>query len=291
MNMKKNLLIIFTVLLLVAIAIVTYLLFSEKQVNEELIREFELEKEELENEYSHFATQYDELQLTITNDSLSILLDKEKTKVQRLLEELRSVKSSNAAEIRRLKTELSSLRNIMTGYVSQIDSLNRITERQREVIKDVTARYNNISRKADELIQEKTQLDKKVSLAAQLDATNIWIEPQNKRSKKVKRAKDIVRFCVGFTITKNITATTGERIVYVCIMKPDNSVLTKNETNTFVYENTTLSYSIKKYVEYDGEEQQAVVYWNVEEFLYAGTYQVDIFTEKTLIGSQRFALE
>jgi hypothetical protein len=52
-----------------------------------------------------------------------------------------------------------------------------------------------------------------------------------------------------------------------------------------------LSYSIKKYVEYDGEEQQVVVYWNVEEFLYAGTYQVDIFTEKTLIGSQRFALE
>ncbi|KAA6334919.1 hypothetical protein EZS27_016811 [termite gut metagenome] len=289
--MKKSLLIIFTVLLLVTIAIVTYLLFSEKQMNEELIREFELEKEELENEYSHFATQYDELQLTITNDSLSILLDKEKTKVQRLLEELRSVKSSNAAEIRRLKTELSSLRNIMTGYVNQIDSLNRITERQREVIKDVTAKYNTISRKADELIQEKTQLDKKVSLAAQLDATNIWIEPQNKRSKKVKRAKDIVRFCIGFTITKNITATTGERIVYVRIMKPDNSVLTKNETNTFTYENTTLSYSIKKYVEYDGEEQQVVVYWNVEEFLYAGAYQVDIFTEKTLIGSQRFALE
>ncbi|KAA6304783.1 hypothetical protein EZS27_043566, partial [termite gut metagenome] len=150
--MKKSLLIIFIFLLLAAITIVIYLFFSEKQMNEELIREFELEKEELENEYSHFATQYDELQLTITNDSLSILLDKEKTKVQRLLEELRSVKSSNAAEIRRLKTELSSLRNIMTGYVSQIDSLNRITEHQREVIKDVTTKYNDISRKADELI-------------------------------------------------------------------------------------------------------------------------------------------
>jgi myosin heavy subunit len=289
--MKKSLLIIFTAVLLVAVTLITYLFFSEKQINKELIQEFELEKEELENEYSHFATQYDELQLTITNDSLSVLLDKEKTKVQRLLEELRSVKSSNASEIRRLKTELSSLRNIMTGYVNQIDSLNRITEHQREVIKDVTTRYNNISRKADELIQEKTQLDKRISLAAQLDATSIWIEPQNKHSKKVKRAKDIVRFCIGFTITKNITATTGERIVYVRIMKPDNSVLTKKETNTFSYENTTLSYSIKKYVEYDGEEQQVVVYWNVEEFLYAGTYQVDIFTEKTLIGSQRFALE
>jgi hypothetical protein len=83
----------------------------------------------------------------------------------------------------------------------------------------------------------------------------------------------------------------GERILYVRIIKPDNGVLAKSESHTFAYENTTLQYSIKKYIEYDGEEQQVVVYWNVEEFLYAGTYQADIFAEGTLIGSQRFTLE
>ena len=49
--------------------------------------------------------------------------------------------------------------------------------------------------------------------------------------------------------------------------------------------------TLKKYIEYNGEEQQIVVYWNVEEFLYAGNYRVDIFADGTLIGSQRFALE
>jgi hypothetical protein len=288
---KKNATLIAFIVLLLIVITIAYLFFSEKQVNKELVQEFELEKAELENEYSHFATQYDELQLTITNDSLNVLLDREKLKVQRLLEELRSVKSSNAAEIRRLKNELTTLRKIMVGYINQIDSLNRLTERQRRVINEVTRKYNDVSRKADELIQEKTQLNKKVSLAAQLDATNIWIEPQNKRNKAVKRVKDVVKFSIGFTITKNITAETGERILYVRIMKPDNSVLTKSESHTFAYENTTLQYSIKKYIEYDGEEKQVVVYWNVEEFLYAGTYQADIFTEGTLIGSQRFALE
>ncbi|KAA6323930.1 hypothetical protein EZS27_026682, partial [termite gut metagenome] len=278
------------VLSLIVITI-AYLLFSEKQINKELVQEFELEKTELENEYSHFATQYDELQLTITNDSLNVLLDREKLKVQSLLEELRSVKSNNAAEIRRLKDELTTLRKIMVNYINQIDSLNRITEQQRQVITEVTRKYNDVSRKANELIQENTQLDKKVSLAAQLDATNIRVEPQNKRNKTVKRVKDVVKFGIGFTITKNITATTGERILYVRIMKPDNSVLTKSESHTFAYENTTLQYSIKKYIEYDGEEQQVVVYWNVEEFLYAGTYRADIFAEETLIGSQRFTLE
>lgn len=55
-------------------------------------------------------------------------------KTQRLLEELRTVKSSNATEIRRLKQELASLRKIMIGYINQIDSLNRLTVQQKQVI-------------------------------------------------------------------------------------------------------------------------------------------------------------
>ncbi|KAA6337117.1 hypothetical protein EZS27_014773 [termite gut metagenome] len=288
---KKNTTKIVLIVLLLAVITATYLLFSEKQINKELIQEFDLEKEELENEYARFATQYDELQLTVTNDSLNVLLERERLKVQRLLEELHTVKSNNTAEIRRLKKELTTLRKIMMSYIGQIDSLNRVNERQKQVIKDVTAKYNDISRKANELIQEKTKLNQKVSLAAQLDATNIWIDPRNKRNKTVKRVKDVVKLCIGFTVTKNITATTGERILYVRIMKPDNSVLAKNESDTFAYESTMLQYSIKKYTEYTGEEQQVIVYWDVEEFLYAGTYQTDIFAEGTRIGSQRFTLE
>ncbi|KAA6309366.1 hypothetical protein EZS27_039126, partial [termite gut metagenome] len=169
--MKNVWWIIIVVVLLGGIATITYLLFDEKKSNKELIQEFQMEKEELENEYSHFATQYDELQLTITNDSLNQLLNKEKVKVQRLLEELRSVKSNNAAEIRRLKNELATLRKVMVGYITQIDSLNRITEQQKQVIDKVTRMYNDVSRMADNLTQERDKLDKKVSLAAQLDAT------------------------------------------------------------------------------------------------------------------------
>jgi hypothetical protein len=291
MEKKNTTLIIVLIALLLAVVTVSYLLFSETRTNKELIQEIELEKEELENEYSHFAVQYDELQLTITNDSLNVLLDRERLKVQRLLEELRAVKSTNATEIRRLKNELTTLRKVMVSYVNQIDSLNRINEHQKQVIRDVTAKYNDASRRANELSQEKTQLDKKVSLAAQLDATNIWIEPRNKRNKVAKRVKDVVKLCVGFTITKNITAVTGERILYVRIMKPDNSVLTKDASDAFAYENALLQYSVKKYIEYSGEEQQVTVYWDVEEYLYAGAYRTDIFAGGTLIGSQRFALE
>jgi ABC-type transporter Mla subunit MlaD len=277
--------------LVVAILSVAYLLYTEKQTNKELVQEFSLEKEDLENEYTRFATQYDELKLTVSNDSLAGLLNQEQVKVQRLLEELRTVKSSNATEIRRLKNELASLRKVMISYINQIDSLNRLTAQQKQVIAEVTQKYNDASRQISNLSEEKSQLNKKVTLAAQLDATNIWVEPKNKRDKRAKKVKDVVKFNIGFTIVKNITAEAGERTLYIRITKPDNDVLTKSSSNTFTYENRTLNYSIKKYIEYNGEEQQIVVYWNVEEFLYAGNYRVDIFADGTLIGSQRFALE
>ncbi len=228
MAVKKNTLLIVAGSLLILLLIgVTILLISEKQTNKELVMEFNLDKEDLENQYTDFARQYDELKLTVSNDSLSVLLEQEQLKTQRLLEELRTVKSSNATEIRRLKKELASLRKVMIGYINQIDSLNRLTAQQKEIIADVTKKYNAASRQISNLSEEKKNLTKTVTLAAQLDATNISVQPTNKRGKTAKKVKDIVKFKINFSIVKNITAETGERTLYIRITKPDNDVLTK----------------------------------------------------------------
>lgn len=288
---KKTLLIATVAVLVIAIVGITYLLFTEKQANRELVQEFQLDKEDLENEYTQFAQQYDELKIIVSNDSLAQLLDQEQVKTQRLLEELRTVKSSNATEIRRLKSELATLRNVMRGYVFQIDSLNKLTNQQKIVIANVTQKYNQASQQINNLSEEKKNLDKKVTLAAQLDATNIRIEPRNKRGKVAKKVKDVVKLAISFSVVKNITAANGERTLYIRITKPDNDVLTKSASNTFPYENRSLAYSIKKYIEYNGEELDVNVFWDVEEFLYAGNYRVDIFEGGNLIGSQKFTLE
>lgn len=288
---KKSLLIAAVAVLVIAIIGITYLLFTEKKANRELVQEFQLDKEDLENEYSQFVQKYDELKFTVTNDSLALLLEQEQLKTQRLLEELRTVKSSNATEIRRLKKELATLRKILVGYVNQIDSQDRINKRQQQVIADVTQKYNTASQQISTLSKEKENLDKKVTLAAQLDVTNIRIEPRNKRGKVAKKVKDIVKLAISFTVVKNITAENGERTIYIRITKPDNDALTKSASNTFSYENRTLTYSIKKYIEYNGEEQNVNVFWDVEEFLYAGNYRLDIFEGGNLIGSQKFTLD
>ena len=288
---KNKKLIIIIILLTVIIGGVSFFAFYQVQENKEMTELFAIEKEEMENEYTTYATQYDELQVQINNDSLREKLASEQLRTQRLLEELRQVKTSNAAEIMRLKKELKTVRAVLRSYVIQIDSLNKINEALTTENKEVKKKYSEATRQINTLSQEKKTLNEKVTLAAQLDATNIVVEPKNKRGKKAKKVKDAKKIAVTFTLVKNITAQTGERTLYIRIAKPDNEVLSKNASDTFTYENRNLAYSIKKYIEYTGEEQTVTVYWDVEEYLPAGTYNVYIFADGTMIGQQSFSMK
>lgn len=290
MNKNKSLIIIIVVLAIV-IAGVSFFAVHQMQQNKEMSELFAIEKMEMENEYSTFATQYDELQIQINNDSLREKLESEKLKTQRLLEELRQVKTSNAAEIMRLKKELKTVRAVLRSYVMQIDSLNKINAALQEENKEVKSKYSAATRQISNLSKEKESLNEKVTLASQLDATNIITEPLNKRNREAKRAKDVKKLAISFTIVKNITAKTGNKTIYVRIAKPDNEVLSKSESNTFAYEDRNISYSIKKMIEYTGEEQTVTVYWDVEEFMPSGTYKVYVFADGNMIGQGSFTLK
>ena len=264
-NATKIVLGILSAILLIAAIVLTVLLLDSRKQNEEMQELFAIEKEELESEYSTFATQYDELKIRITNDSLQAKLEQEKLRTQQLLEELKQTKASDAAEITRLKKELKTVRAVMRGYVLQIDSLNRVNEQLAKENKRVKARYQEASKKINNLAEEKEALTQKVNLASQLDAIGINLKAtkNNGRSEsKLKRAKKLV---LNFLIAKNITTETGEKTVYVRIMAPDGNALTKSESDTFKYENRDINYSMKKYIEYTGEGPELSMEWDSEE--------------------------
>ena len=152
------------------------------------------------------------------------------------------------------------------------------------------SKYTAATTQINNLSQEKKNLNEKVSLAAQLDATNIVAQPLNKRGRKANKVKDVKKIAISFTIVKNITAQTGNRTLYIRIAKPDNEILSKGNT-TFAYENTNITYSIKKYIEYTGDEQNVTVYWDVEEFLPGGRYTVYIFADGNMIGQNSFEMK
>lgn len=296
MEEKKNSrsgLVIAVIAIIALAGAVVYLVLSLKKSNqdiEEMTQLFEIEKEEMENEYSSFAVQYDEMQVHLSNDSLAHQLEREKLRTQQLLEELRQTKATNAAEITRLKKELATVRSVMRTYVMQIDSLDQINKQLAKENTKVRQQYQEVSKQVDILTVEKQIAEEKVALASQLDAAAISIVPNNKRGKVESKVKNVTQFVVNFTIVKNITVQTGEKTVYLRITKPDGQPLIKDAGNTFRYENVDLEYSAKKFIEYTGEQQEVTMYWDVEEYLTAGTYNAYLFVDGVMIGEQSVTL-
>ena len=277
MNKKKIIIpaAIIIVLLLGGLGYTFYNLQQQKKNNADLQQLATLDKKEMENEYSQFALQYD--------DSLMQQLTKEQQRTQELLAELKQVKSDDAREITRLKKELATVRAVLRSYILQVDSLQRMNTALASENEHVKAQYNEATAKISNLNSEKANLSEKVAIASQLDATGISVQAQNKRNKNAKKVKDVRRFVVHFTITKNITASTGNRNIYVRLLQPTNSVV--NPSGSFNYENRSLQFSATKVIEYTGEEQSVTLYIPVGETLSAGTYRCDIFADNQNIGT------
>jgi CLIP, MHC2 interacting. len=288
---KSKILLAIIVLLAIGIGIAGYFIFNQNNQISELQEESNLNKQQLEDEYESLSMQYEGFKLSIKNDSLLEKLTNEQTKVQRLLEELKTVKADNRAEINRLNSELAGLRKILKSYIVQIDSLNKANEKLRQEKKEITSKYEEATRNLNEVSQQKENLTERVTLAAKLDATGISVQATNSKGKVQKKISRVEQLAINFTITKNITAEPGERTIYIRIMKPDNDVLTKSRVNVFAYENKDINYSMKRMVEYGGEEMGITMYWNVEEYLMPGTYRIDIFADGNRIGMKSFTME
>ena len=290
--MNKKVIIPLVVVCLLLTGGVVYLslnLKQQQQANLEMQELAELDKKEMENEYQRFADQYSEMKTQINNDSIIAQLTQEQLKTEQLLKELKTVKASDARQIARLKKALATCRAVIRSYILEIDSLNRLNQNLTAENTRMKGQYAEATKQIEGLNADKQTLSEKVAIAAQLDATGINLVAKNKRGKATDKMSKCKTLQVNFSIAKNVTASNGVKSIYVRITTPSGSVLTQG--GTFSYENRTLKYSMRKEVEYTGNETPVTLYWNVNEALSGGTYNVSIFADGHMIGARNFTIK
>lgn len=286
----KWLVISIIVLLLLSVGAGFYIWKQQQQMSV-LVEQFSLEKEALFDEYNELSFQYEGYKFSVGNDSLVSLLQNEQMKVQRLLEELKTVKATNAKRIGELKKELELLRTIMRDYVRQIDSLNTENTQLKEENLKVNKRYQQATATLSQVSKEKEKLAERVTLAAKLETTGIKVVALNSRGRETKKLSNAQQLAISFNVVKNITAPVGEKTIYIRIMKPDDDVLMKSRDNLFTYEGKSINYSSRRVIEYEGEEVPVTIYWDIEEYLSPGEYRVHIFADGNVIGQKTFTLD
>ena len=256
----------------------------------ELTQVMEFEKQQSIEEYEKLAMEYEEFYIETSNDSLLKLFDEEKQKVQQLLQELKTVKATNARRIKELQKELGTVRGVLKSYIYKVDSLNTVNDnlkKENVKVKKQIAAANEIARQLEEKTNE---LDAKINLASILEADEIQIKTLNKKGKVTKSLKRITNIEICFQVLRNITAERGYKTVYIRIADANGEVLT-TETNTFEFEGKELIYSAKKEIEYNGENTPVCMYYKVTNPLQTGPYSIAIFAEGNLIGTTGIVLK
>ncbi len=298
MNKKTKIIIsimaIIGTLIIAALTVLLVNTYSNLNQTESEIKEIEkvmeFEKQVSIEEFEKLSQEYEEFYIEINNDSLLQLINEEKQKVKDLLQELKTVKATNAKRIRELQKELGTVRGVLKQYIAQVDSLNHENIKLTQENVKVRKQYESATKTVKEMEEKNAELGKLIDMAAVLEAQNIQVRTLNNKGNDTKRLKRITKFEFCFTILRNITAERGEKTIYICINAPSGEVMTLSPDQLFTFEENEIAYSAKKNIAYTGENTDVCIYYDIENALEKGTYHIGIFADGNLIGTTGFAL-
>lgn len=273
-----------TVILAAALIFLVVMYFDQKNKMVEMETVLTQEKDSLANELRLMAHGYDTLKTD--NDTLMANLQREKARIVQLL----SINASNVQLIRKYKAEIGTMRDIMKGYIVQIDSLNTLNKQLMAENVDIKQQITEVQNTNVELTKAKEELTSKVTVASVIQAKDINAVTLNKKRKETTRLNLIDKLRICFTLRENPIAAAGEKEVFMRVIRPDSLVITTSPDNLFDYKGNKLVYSASRLVDYMNQDIEMCIFLdNTGDFI-VGNYSVELYLENNIIGRTTFAL-
>lgn len=284
---RNNLIIIMLSAVLIVIVVI---FFFQRSENRRILSALNMEKESIQSELNSMMVNYDSIHTN--NEMLQSELDGAQTKVKDLLLEVGQIKKVSYDQIAQYRQEVTTLRGIMKNYIIQVDSLNRRNELLMAENVQVKEDFAESKSKNLQLEKEKENLQEKIKVAQQLEATELVAMGINRRGKEAESARRAEQIRVSFTLSKNVTAPRGNKMVYVRIQKPNQVLFQQSPDDLFKFEDLKIPYSAKREVNYEGNLLPVNIFWdnNGVEFM-EGEYTVDVFADGNNIGTTKFLMK
>ncbi|MBD5200384.1 MAG: hypothetical protein HDR74_08685 [Bacteroides sp.] len=294
---KTNLTLVLVIILAVIILAGGIAFFSQSKKMEKALaqnEQLQLANDQLtlSNEYqalnNEFA-QYENQTRLLANDSLVEKYAAARSKVEKLLLELKNEKTKNAKRIKQLQDEVATLKGILRHYVEQIDSLAKENQGLRSENENIKDKNRQLSKRVDEVARDNAELTERMVLAEKLNVTGVMIQAlkaNGKNEKNITKARQLV---VTFSIPQNNSTPVGEKDIYMRLISPEGDLL--GNGGVFNFEGQQVKCTARKTIEYAGEEIGGIkIFWDVNATLNPGTYTVELFCDNYRIASRHFEL-
>lgn len=258
--------------------------FDQKNKMVEMETVLTQEKDSLANELRLMVHSYDTLKSN--NDTLNANLEKEKLRIVKLL----SISASNTQLIKKYKSEITTMRDIMKSYIVQIDSLNtrnKVLSAENFQIRDQITKVRSTN---TELSKVKEELNAKVEIASVIQAKDIVTVALNTKRKETSRLNLIDKLRTCFTLRENPLAKAGPKDVFMRVIRPDSLVIATSPDNIFDYKGNKMIYSASRSVDYLNQDLELCIFLdNTGDFI-PGNYSVELYLENSIIGRTNFLL-
>ena len=276
--------IVTSIVLGVALLLLIYMYFDKKSKMVEMETVLTAEKDSLANELRHMVVAYDTLKTN--NDTLNAGLQKQKNKIVQLL----SVNASNVQLIKKYKNEITTMREIMKSYIVQIDSLNTRNKMLTSENTEIKEQINQVRTTNTELSKVKEELSSKVEVASVIQAKNIVAVSLNKKRKETTRIGSLDKLRICFTLRENPLAKSGQKDVYMRVIRPDSLVVSSSPDNLFEYKGNKIIYSANRQVDYMNQDIEVCIFMDNKGDFIIGNYSVELYLEDNIIGRTNFML-
>lgn len=239
---------------------------------------------------------YDSLE---ENNSVAIdSINSQRLKINALMEKVEKLdkKSKNDwRQIYKLKKESETLRGIMKGYIHTIDSLNTLNINLSNDLTEKTKKLNSANNQNKKIKKENEALQKQVAIGAVLQinnvlSTGIRIRNSGTQSETTRASKtSMIKTC--FSVIENKLAISGNKEIFIRVTNEIGDVLEAPTPLSIIDENKKeLIMSSKRTINYQNENTDLCVYYEVETTLEPGNYKIEIFAEGFLIGETSLGL-
>ncbi len=266
-----------------------YMFYQESQIKKQTITQLSNvtdEKEQVTSELNELLVQYDDI--STSNDSLNSQLSQEKERIVKLIDEIKKTKSASRWQINKYKKELGTLRQIMRGYIHQIDSLNTMNVALKQENSTVKNQYVEVQNKNQDLENQNSELNSKIDIATTLRAMNIDSYGINAKGKPKTKAKKVEKIKTCFTLAQNKVTEPGPKDIYILITGPSGKIFGTDKTMINGVESV---YSAFRTIEYANKDLDICVFWTKDKILAKGNYKVELFESGKSIGSTSFFLK
>ena len=286
---KKVIVIIVITILLGVNALLLWQFFDKKTHLEQVSRELDTtmaEKESLSAELQRVKTEYEKLNQE--NASLQNQLSAKDEEIRLKIAQIQKlINTGDAAQLKKAKEELNSLRLLNQNFIAQIDSLNTSNKILSEQNFSLNQNLSSANTKVSSLTQENSVLSNKVAIASVLKTTNLkalGVRYKNSgKETETNRSKSTDRIKTCFTIMENLVVEKGPKDIFVRVLSPDGAVMSTT-SETFIFNGQATLYTTKESIMYENRNTELCVYWEKGNTYNPGKYTIELYCESNQIG-------